>query len=133
MKSARDYYLDENYNCAEATIRGANDSLGLGLDDKAMKLLSGCGGGMSCGMTCGVLCSYVAALGELLTEEKGHLSPALKPGVSGFVKLFSETFGGTDCRDLQPKYKREGIRCAVLVEEAQDLFARYVEDHGFEK
>ncbi len=133
MKSARDYYLDENYNCAEATIRGANDSLGLGLSGEAMKLLSGCGGGMSSGMTCGVLCGCVAALGSMLTEEKGHLSPRLKPGVSGFVKLFAETFGATDCRDLQPVYKRDGIRCAILVEQAQELFNKYVEENGFAK
>ncbi|MBR0139926.1 MAG: C-GCAxxG-C-C family protein [Firmicutes bacterium] len=133
MKSAREYYLDENYNCAESTIRGLNDSLGLGLDDENMKLLAGFGGGMASGLACGVLCGCVGAIGKMMVTDKAHNCPEEREACKEFVALFAETFGDTNCSYLVEKYKRPDIRCAILVEEAQKLFENFMKEKGIVK
>ena len=39
-------YYDADYNCAESILRGGNDAYGLGLDENALKVIAGFGGGI---------------------------------------------------------------------------------------
>ena len=43
------YYLEKDCNCAETVLHATNDAYQLGLDDNAMKVIGGFGGGCGCG------------------------------------------------------------------------------------
>ena len=47
QERAKQYY-DQDYNCAETILRAANDEYQLGLDEAALRLAAGFGGGMGC-------------------------------------------------------------------------------------
>lgn len=115
------YYLEQDYNCAEAVLRAANDEYRLGLDEKAMKLAGGFGGGLGCGETCGALCGAVAALSAAMIEVRAHATPGLKEACAAYVAKFRETLGSLDCRDIKERYREEGRRCARAVEAAASL------------
>ena len=52
-ETAKKYYFEGNYNCAETIIRAANDFYGLKLNDRDMIMVGGFGGGMQTGSSCG--------------------------------------------------------------------------------
>ena len=54
------YYLEQNYNCAEAVLRAANDYYGLGLHDTDMILVGAYGAGIQCGSSCGAVLAAAA-------------------------------------------------------------------------
>ena len=116
MGLSREYFIDKDFNCAETTIRVANDKYGLGLSEDEMKLVAACGGGFSSGLTCGVLCACAAVISKKLVETKSHDCEALKPAMIDFVEKFRETCGGTECSVLKPMHVKEGQRCLEMVE-----------------
>ncbi len=46
---AEKYYLEGDYNCAEAILRAANDACALGLREDALRLAGGFGGAWAAG------------------------------------------------------------------------------------
>ncbi len=65
-------FTEKNLNCAEATLAGANDSLGLGLADDAIKLVGGFGGGFGCGRLCGALAAAITVISKEMIAERAH-------------------------------------------------------------
>lgn len=59
---------DQDLNCAEKILWGANQAYGLGLDHEALKLASGFGGGMGIGSLCGAVASSVMTLSKLYVQ-----------------------------------------------------------------
>ena len=116
MGKEREYFIDKDYNCAESTLRLANDKYDLGLTDDEMKLVSACGGGFSSGLSCGVLCASAAVISKKLVATKSHDCEELKPTMIAFVERFREVCGGTDCSVLKPLHFKEGQRCLEMVE-----------------
>ena len=127
MTTAREYFIDKDYNCAESTLRLANDRYELGLTDDEMKLVAACGGGFSSGLNCGVLCACAAAISKKLVETKSHDCEALKPTMIEFVERFREVCGGTDCSVLKPMHVKEGQRCLEMVELGEKVLAEFME------
>jgi len=66
------YGNDQDLNCAEKVLRGANQAYDLGLDLEALKLASGFGGGLGIGRVCGAVTAPVSVLGQLFVKEKGN-------------------------------------------------------------
>lgn len=102
-------------NCAEKLLTAANMAWGLGLSENDLHLASAFGGGMGCGRACGALCGAEMALGRLLTRERAHATPELKPAASSLVVRFEGALGSIDCSVLKPKYHREDVGCAEIV------------------
>lgn len=123
------YYLEGDYNCAEALLRAANDAYALGLSEDALRLMGGYGGGFGCGETCGALCAALAALSAALVEGRAHATPGFREACTEYVADFHEAFGSLMCREIKPHCAREGRRCVIAVERAADLleafFARF--------
>ncbi len=63
-EKARNYFLEQDCNCAESVLRAANDTYQLGVSQEDITLVSAFGGGMGCGKTCGALCGAMAVLGK---------------------------------------------------------------------
>ncbi|MCF0150854.1 MAG: C-GCAxxG-C-C family protein [Firmicutes bacterium] len=130
MKTAKNFYLEEDFNCCETTIRLANQKYDLGLTEENMRLLSGFGGGLMSGLACGVLCGGVAAISKKLVETRGHDTPALKPAVTGFVSDFEETLGHVNCKDLKVTYNHpedKSVRCIACVEKGWEVLQKHMD------
>jgi C_GCAxxG_C_C family probable redox protein len=62
----------EDLNCSEKILRGANIEYDLGLDDAALKMAAGFGGGMAIEDKCGALTAAIMVLGRLFVK-KTHM------------------------------------------------------------
>ena len=112
------YFLDEEKNCAEATLCAANDEYGLGLGAESMEIMRGFGGGMGCESVCGALSGSIAVLGRVCAElEKDELYDVCE----AYVHEFEARLGCAMCAELKPRYKKEDVRCYELLLMNADL------------
>ena len=125
---AEKYYLEGDYNCAEAILRAANDACALGLREDALRLAGGFGGGMGRGEACGALCGAMAVISAVLIETRAHATPGVKQKCADYVARFEGRLGGIDCRDLKPKYARDGRRCADAVALGAELLEEFLRE-----
>ncbi len=129
MDRIKDLYIDQDYNCAETTLRFANEVCGLGLGDEEIKLVSGFGGGLCCEKTCGVLCASLAAIGRLCVEPRAHATEGFKELVSGFVAGFEERLGSSVCGELKEQYHKEDVRCIETVRIGTTFLEEYLKEN----
>ncbi len=133
VKQAAGQYFREGYNCAEAILRAFNAELGLELGDDALKLAVGFGGGIGhAGCLCGALAASVMVLGALQGRANKEQSrqPAYEAS-EGFHRKFSERFGGTCCRALNPHpfETRDHMRtCLKLTGNTAELLMDYIKE-----
>jgi len=124
-----EYYFDQNYNCAEAMLHAANDYYGLGLDEKAMKLVAGYGGGMQTGNICGTVLSGISVIAQKYVETKAHESSEIKPVTQKYLEKFREALNGSLlCEDLKEAYFQPEVRCIQVVETACDVLEEILAD-----
>lgn len=125
----------EGYNCAEAILSSFNKELSLGLSDDALKVASGFGCGMGkSGCVCGALAASIMVLGVLQGRSSNaqKLEPIYRTS-EGFHYKFSETFGGTCCRIINPHPfdTKEHLRhCLKITGNTADLLMSYIKEHG---
>ena len=128
----------DGYNCAEAILRAFNTELNLGLNDTALKLGSGFGGGLGhAGCVCGALAASVMVLGALQgrTDKEQDREPVYQLS-QGFHDKFSEAFGATCCRALNPHpfETKEHLRnCLKITGKTAELLMTYVQENGLDK
>jgi len=123
------YFLEKDFNCAEASLKVLNEKYGLGLKDEDFKLVGACGGGYGCGLVCGALAGSMAALGKLVIGERAHATEGFKELCAEYVEAFRGRFGDTDCAKVKPAYFEEGRRCVRVVEGAVEVFDEFVASH----
>ncbi len=130
-ESVRRHYLEQGYNCAEATLMAIAEERGLGLSEEDIKLIGAFGGGMGCGEACGALCASIAVLGKALIGERAHSTPELKAVCTEYVTRFREAMGGSiDCRDIKPRNTIEGQRCYKTVKDNYGLLVETLDKMG---
>lgn len=125
---AKQYYLEQDYNCAEAILRAANDMYELHIDKEAMKLVSGFGAGMGCGHTCGALCGSIAAVSKYLVEGRAHATEGFREDCGRLTEAFEQQLGSLLCEQLKARYKKEDVRCLETVERAADVLEQYMKE-----
>lgn len=124
------YYFDGNYNCAESVLLAANDYYDLGLDEKAIKVVSGYGAGMQTGNVCGTLLSGISILSLKYVETKAHESEDIKPAVTLLMERFKAEIGESIlCDDIKPCYFVEGQRCRETVVKACDVIEKVLAEY----
>lgn len=124
------YYFENNCNCAEALLRGADEYYGLGLAPDAYKLVSAFGGGMGCGKACGAVCGAMAVIGKMHVETVAHEQEGFKELCAGFVAKAEEALGSIECSELVPRFKTEERRCGATVEITADVLEAYLKEQG---
>ena len=98
------YYLENDYNCAESLLRGANEYYGLGLDEKALLAIGGFGAGCYAGRLCGACAGSVAAVSSKYIHTRAHAEELARSRVEAFMKAFAETLGSDLCAELKERY-----------------------------
>lgn len=127
------YYFDQNYNCAEAILRAANDYYELGLHDRDMILVGAYGAGIQTGNTCGTVLSAAAVLSMKYVEAKAHESTEIKPVVTKLIQKFNEKYGSTLCKDIKPQSFKPEYRCKMTIETACDILEETITEYEAEK
>lgn len=107
--------IEEDYNCAETIIYGANEVYGLGLDKKNLRLAGGFGGGMGVQGKCGAVIAGIMVLGSVYNETVAHQSPELKTKVVEYQRIFEERMGSTICDPLTKEYRTEKDKCKAVI------------------
>ena len=118
-----------HYNCAEAILRGANDYYGLGLDNKALKMIAPFGGGMNTGNTCGILTGGLAVIGVLFTEDMPSSNDKMKEVTRHWIAAFESEFKNTNCQLIKQLNQIGNEGCANLILEGADILEKVVEKY----
>ncbi len=118
---ADDYMLKNDYNCAEAMLRAANEAYDLGLSEQALRAASPFGGGMGREGVCGALTGALMALGVLRCSGKQHQDPRLGELRDELVRRFEERFGSTECRCLKATHRDPVRGCSPITEGAAEI------------
>ena len=97
-------YFKEGYNCAESIFMAYRELLAPEMDPSMVKLMTGFGGGVGqSGCMCGALTGSIVALnmmkGRTTNQESRDEAYQL---AKGFIEKFTETYGATCCRALNP-------------------------------
>lgn len=108
-------YYNNDYNCAESLLMGANDFYHLGLTEDSCKLMGGFGGGMHIGALCGTIAAAVATISSLLITTRAHSTPELTPLTVAFWEKFDAVFPSRECNIIREQYFAPGKRCANTV------------------
>lgn len=130
---ANEYYLNENYNCAETLIRAANDYYDLKLHDRDMILVGAYGGGIQTGNACGAVLSAVSILSMKYVEAKAHESQDIKPVVTKLIRKFNEKYGSIQCKDIKPQSFSPEYRCQKTIETACDILEDTIAEYEAER
>lgn len=122
------YFHGLGYNCAETTLRAADEAWELHLPEEAFRLMGGFGGGMGVQGVCGAVSGGVAALSHYYVHITGHQSPLLMAKAKIFQERVAEHMGSTACAHLMPKYLTEKESCmpsitliAEILDEVKDM------------
>lgn len=121
LKEKAELYYLSGYNCAECMLHAANDVYALGLDEHAMRLAAGFGGGMQVGEVCGALTGAICAIASRYVETKAHDTPALPPLTKELVRRFQAQFHALRCAEIKPQCFQPATRCLQTVHQAADL------------
>lgn len=127
-KRVYDYFITQDYNCAETILMAANDTYGLGLREQDFKMVSAFGGGLGCEKTCGALCGVLAVLGCLKVTGRAHATENFKELCANFVQKFENDLGSIDCDALKLKYRDEETRCLKTVALAARALEEYLKE-----
>lgn len=125
LRERAGYHYQAGRNCAEAMLLAMNEVYGLGLASESLRLVSGFGGGMGAEKACGALTGAVAALGEMLHEQRESDKAAFGQACAGWVSAFERDLGAIDCMPLKALYRQDDSGCLNTVERAADSFERF--------
>lgn len=117
------YGNEQNYNCAEKILYGANEVYNLGLGKETMKLAAGFGGGMGIESTCGALAASVMVLSKLFVENTARESN-IKEITSEFLNRYESEMKSIECAKLRKDYRNEEKGCYDVIMKA----ARILDD-----
>ncbi len=121
-KELYNYYLNCDYNCAEAVLQALCDEQNIAVSKETIKALSCFGGGLAMGETCGAVAAVAAMIGMKFTGVTAHQSPEMKKHLQTAMKEFNDVFGGINCRDIRPKYMSGSSRCLATCELSREIY-----------
>lgn len=124
------YGIEEDYNCAETILAGANIVYNLGLDKEALKLAAGFGGGMAIESVCGALTGGIMVMGTMFVQEKAHESSRIKKLTKEFFQAFEKKMGSIECTPLKGKYRTKEEKCYYVKLIAAEVLDEIIANNG---
>ncbi|NMB10704.1 MAG: C_GCAxxG_C_C family protein [Firmicutes bacterium] len=121
------YGIDQDLNCAETILYGANIAYQLGLDRDDLKVAAGFGGGMAIESVCGALTGAIMVLGRLFVEERAHENSRIKDLTQELFDLYIEEMGSIYCAPLKEAHRTETLKCRMVIIKAAEILDSIVE------
>ncbi len=112
---------EEDYNCAEKILYGANVAYDMGLDKESLKLAAGFGSGMGVEDVCGVVCASCMVLSYFFVNNVAHEGTRIKELTSEYISRYHYVMGSINCRELQEQYRSDYIRCYWVIYKAAEI------------
>ena len=106
---------DQDYNCAEKILYGANQVYKLNLPKQALKCAGGFGGGMAIEDKSGALTASIMGLGCLFIKDRAHESTRIKELTRELFARFEEEMGSINCAPLKEKYRTPELNCRLVI------------------
>ena len=121
---------NEDFNCAEKILHGANLAYKLGLDPQALRLSAGFGGGMAIGSTCGALTASIMVLSVIFVKERAHENDTIKRLSQKFLGAYNRRMGNLNCAQLKAKYRTPETKCNHVIAVAAEILDQIIaEEH----
>jgi len=125
-----DFRRDHKHlNCSESMIYYGNIYYQLNLNQYALKMMSGFGGGMFEEEICGVVSGGVAVISSVLTNHTAYQSEFLSQAVIAFKKRIKDAFHSIDCANIKPKFRDEINGCDVVIIRAIEIMIDVIKEH----
>lgn len=124
------YGMEEDFNCAEKILYGANTAYQFNLPTEGLKLAAGFGGGMGIEDTCGVITGAVMVLSHLFVKEVAHESTLIKEKTSLFIDRFREEMTSINCYKLKELYRTEELKCSSIILKSAEVLDRMISEEG---
>lgn len=121
------YGIEEDFNCAEKLLYGANQVYNLGLDDNALKVSAGFGGGMAIDSVCGALTASVMVLGLLFVKNNAHESTRIKTLTQELFATYRKEMQDIHCGPLKASYRTPEIQCKNVIAKAAQILDHIIE------
>jgi C_GCAxxG_C_C family probable redox protein len=132
-RNAAGEYFKSGYNCAESVLRATSETLGIQVDEQALRMTTGFGGGIGhAGCVCGALAASVMTLG--LLKGRADASESRKEAYElseEFHRRFQEKFGATCCRVLNPhefETREHLVTCVKITGNTAKLLMEFIEE-----
>ncbi len=107
--------IDEDYNCAEKILYGANNTYKLELSKSALKLSAGFGGGMGIESICGAITGAIMVLSNLLVVDIAHENDLIKETTSSYIENVISKLASSNCKILKDKYRTDDKKCMHII------------------
>lgn len=117
----------EDFNCAEKILYGANQAYHLNLDENALKMSAGFGGGMAIESICGTLTAATMVLGLLFVKKNAHESSRIKELTQEFLYTYHREMGDLNCAPLKATYRTEELKCKTVILKAAQILDTIVQ------
>lgn len=121
---------EEDYNCAEKILYGANEAYDLKLSKDALKLSGGFGGGMAIEDKCGALTASIMVLGNIYINNVAHESSRIKELTQKLFTAYNSAMGSIDCAPLKDMHRKEDIGCKNVILKAAEILDDIVQTEG---
>ena len=124
-----DFMKKGGFNCAETILRVSNQTLNLGLDQNALLLAAGFGGGMGVGNVCGALTGAIMVLGRLYVKKYAHESTRIKDLEQKLIADFENEFKTLLCTPIKDKYLDPEYKCKSVVIKAAEMLENLIKNN----
>ena len=124
------YGQEENLNCAEQILYGANIAYDLGLNKEALKLAGGFGGGMAIEDKCGALTGAIMVMSSLFIDDVARDSLKLKDLIKELFNRYEDAMGSIDCAPLMDMHRTEEEGCRHVILKAAEILDAIVREEG---
>lgn len=129
----------QGFNCCEAIVETFRKEAGIAIDDNALRMCSGFGGGIGhAANICGALVGCIMVISSVAGRNHPSEKPLseIYPISKEFHDRFAEEFGSTLCKDLMP-YEfdtREHLKnCLKLTNRIAKFLEEFLEEKGYLK
>lgn len=129
----------QGFNCCEAIVETFRKEAGIVIDDNALRMCSGFGGGIGhAGHICGALVGCIMVISSAVGRDHPSQKPLseIYPVSREFHDRFAKEFGSTFCHDLMPFEfdTKEHLRnCLKLTNRIAKFLAEFLEEKGIIK
>lgn len=117
---------EQDLNCAEKILYGANQVYCLGLSPDSLKIAAGFGGGMGIESVCGALTASIMVLSKLAVVSHAHESSRIKQLAQDFFASYQNEMKSIDCTTLKKNYRNDEIKCKYVIMKAAEILDKMV-------
>ncbi|NMB47097.1 MAG: hypothetical protein GX998_11905 [Firmicutes bacterium] len=124
------YGIDQDLNCAETILYGANIAYELGFDRDDLKAAAGFGGGMGIESVCGALTGAIMVLGRLFVNKQAHESNRIRELTQKLFDIYAEEMGSIYCAPLKEQHRTEELKCRMVVLKAAEVLDHIIKQEA---